>query len=192
MSQTSRRPRSFPFRRAGFTLAAIPLDPTTAINALSAANALRPHLEMPLYAHDPARLHLRSSQPASVTSTIEVGAGVNPHSTRCPTGAKLPATSCLGASRTPTASVRGASRHVGVRETYTRNGNRPEVSGARNRARTNPHSKLHVSSPHSQDDASLHASAMAVIASAVCSLDTIWPFVLSVLKSWLAQHLRWD
>jgi hypothetical protein len=74
---------------------------------------------MPLYAHDLARLHLRSSQPASVTSTIEVGASANPHSTRCPTGAKLPATSCLGASRTPTASVRGASRHVGVRETYT-------------------------------------------------------------------------
>jgi len=31
---------------------------------------------MPLYAHDLACLHLRSSQPASVTSTIEVGAGV--------------------------------------------------------------------------------------------------------------------
>ena len=74
---------------------------------------------MPLYAHDLACLHLRSSQPASVTSTIEVGAGVNPHRTRCPTGAKFPATSCLGASRTPTASVRGGSRHAGVRETYT-------------------------------------------------------------------------
>jgi hypothetical protein len=31
---------------------------------------------MPLYPHDLACLHLRSSQPASVTSTIEVGAGV--------------------------------------------------------------------------------------------------------------------
>src|SRR5580704_8778430 len=77
-------------------------------------------VEMPLYAHDLACLHLRSSQPASVTSTIEVGAGVNPHRTRCPTGAKFPATSCLGASRTPTASVRGGSRHAGVRETYTK------------------------------------------------------------------------
>src|SRR5580704_10600609 len=74
---------------------------------------------MPLYAHDLACLHLRSSQPASVTSTIEVGAGVNPHRTRRPTGANFPATSCLGASRTPTASVRGGSRHAGVRETYT-------------------------------------------------------------------------
>jgi hypothetical protein len=31
---------------------------------------------MPLYPHDLACLHLHSSQPASVTSTIEVGAGV--------------------------------------------------------------------------------------------------------------------
>ena len=31
---------------------------------------------MPLYAHHLACLHLRSPQPASVTSTIEVGAGV--------------------------------------------------------------------------------------------------------------------
>jgi hypothetical protein len=37
MNQTSRRPRSFPVPpRLGFTLAAIPLDPTPAINALSA------------------------------------------------------------------------------------------------------------------------------------------------------------
>src|ERR1700745_1381083 len=74
---------------------------------------------MPLYAHDLACPHLRSSQPASVTSNIEVGSGVNPHRTRCPTGAKFPATSCLGASRTPTASVRGGTRDAGVRETYT-------------------------------------------------------------------------
>jgi hypothetical protein len=77
MSQTSRRPRSFPVPTCWLHAGSDPSRSDHGHQCAGApANALRPRVEMPLYAHDLACLHLRSSQPASVTSTIAVGAGV--------------------------------------------------------------------------------------------------------------------
>src|ERR1700730_6277151 len=95
------------------------------------ADALRALAEMPI-AGSPPRLSthpglflavLRPPSRSALTS--------NPHSTRCPAGAQLPATSCLGAFRPPASSPRGESV-IPAAENLHNNGSRQyECKGRR-------------------------------------------------------------
>ena len=119
MSQTFLSVATCPFRCAGSTPAAIPLDPIASISA-----PMRPLMrserlhEMPIARSRSHLLQIRRSILSASRPPSRPALPSNPHSARCTAAAQLPATSCLGASRTP-AAQRVEGRHAGVRETCT-------------------------------------------------------------------------
>ena len=105
MSQTFRERRDFPvpmrWLHAGSDLSRPDHGDQRSRAPVDAFRALA---EMPITRFPISPVQIRPPS-CGVASTIELGATSNPHSTRCPAGAQLPATSCLGAFWTPASSA---------------------------------------------------------------------------------------
>jgi hypothetical protein len=107
---------NLPLRCAGATPAAISLGPITPIDE-PITRRCGPRYDRDAQCTLPGSLaHTHAGRLVPASRPSWPARKSNPHSARCPAGAKLPATSCLGAFWTPAASVRGTSPHAGVQK----------------------------------------------------------------------------